>query len=274
MVSHADYTAWISILSFNALFAGVAWVLNMRNCFAIAEHPTSTIAAAAQGYVELHGRTLAPTLTKSPISGTACVWYRCWIYAQSPWPLWRLVSYQSSSKPFILADATGQCLIDPTGAEMLASYRFRRTQDGHCYIEEVLAVDQAIYALGQLKTNRESPESPFVRQGVSRLLGQWKRWPARLLQRYDIDRNGELDIKEWEMAREHALQEVLASQQIHDGQESGLTDPDDGRLFLIAGVPAHVIAQRYSRWAWMHFICLGSWLVAIVSLQSRIGGGV
>lgn len=55
-----------------------AWYANLKRYRTVADTPTSRIASAPQGYVELVGRGQQPPGAGllSPISGLPCLWYR------------------------------------------------------------------------------------------------------------------------------------------------------------------------------------------------------
>ena len=73
----ADSRAHRLILPAIAVVAFVAWLLSLKRMLAIGTTPTSKIASAAQGYVELIGRALphpAGALS-SRFAQLPCVWY-------------------------------------------------------------------------------------------------------------------------------------------------------------------------------------------------------
>jgi hypothetical protein len=93
-----------------------AWLDNLRIYRLLHDTPTSSIASAAQGYVKLagHATALPGQILKSPLSNTECVWHRCFI----PKGNWHGIETGESDAPFLLVDAMGQCVIEPTGAEI------------------------------------------------------------------------------------------------------------------------------------------------------------
>ena len=72
-------TGWLCVLALiggiSLLFAGVA---NFRRSRAVADTPTSRVASAPQGYVELCGRRgcIPGTSVIAPLTAPPCVWYR------------------------------------------------------------------------------------------------------------------------------------------------------------------------------------------------------
>jgi len=232
----------------------LAWLFQLRRLLAISEYPTSTIAAAAQGYVELVGRAQWVLPLKSPMSGRPCVWFRYWVYAQDGNGIWRLEQYQSSEQAFEIVDATGHCRVEPAGAEVIAAERHRKPQHDHCYIEELIPVGKSTYILGQLKTITEETAATQLRQEIGQLLTQWKK-SGSFMKRFDLDGNGEVDMHEWEQARAHAMREVMQKQGVLNQSETHLVHaPRDGRLFMISGVSPHELRSRYRFWGVLHIV--------------------
>ncbi len=236
------------------MFLGLfAWLFNYRRLLVIAEHPTSTIAAVAQGYVELLGRARNLLPQKSPLQGRECVWFRYWVYAKDQNNAWRLADYRSSEQNFEIEDATGRCTVNPTGAEVIASDRHQIIQNDHKYIEELLHSGGTVYVLGKLQTITERNAAQQIKHEVGQLLAQWKKSPFNFKFRFDLNGDGEIDMHEWEQARAQATMEVLDKKGILNKEEVHLIcAPDDGRMFLISGVSPYELRQRYKFWIYLH----------------------
>jgi len=244
--------SFLALAGMAASFA--AWLFQLRRLLAISEYPTSTIAAAAQGYVELVGRAQWMLPLKTPMSGRPCVWFRYWVYAQDGNGIWRLEQYQSSEQAFEIVDATGRCHVEPAGAEVIVAERHRKRQHDHCYIEELIPVGKSTYILGQLQTITEETAATQLRQEIGQLLTQWKK-SGSFMQRFDLDGNGEVDMHEWEQARAHAMREVMQKQGVLNQSETHLVHaPRGGRLFMISGVSPHELRSRYRFWGVLHIV--------------------
>jgi hypothetical protein len=86
------------------------------------------------------------------------------------------------------------------------------------------------------------------------LLAEWKRDRPQLLQRFDLDRDGEISFKEWALARaqakrqaERAHAELAAVPPI-----DVLGCPRDGRLYLLSNLDPLRLTRRFALWAWAH----------------------
>lgn len=239
----------------------VAWVHTFKRVRTIADIATSRIGSAAQGYVELLGRASlhADNLIKSPLSGTACVWFSYAVYSKDNRDReWRRVSSGTSESTFEISDKTGSCQVDPDHAEVIAPERRERVQGDVKHVEEFLFAGSNIYVLGEFSTIGGANSVLSVKEDVGALLAEWKSNPTQLKKRFDLDGNGEIDLKEWELARSAAKREV-EFQHREIRKQSGvhmIKAPRDRRLFLISSMSPQKLRQRYLWWSYFHLAVL------------------
>lgn len=252
-----DRLFWPLCILLIALAALFSWIFNLHRMQAISEIPLSSIASAAQGYVELLGKSLSLLPLKSPLRGLDCVWFRYWIYARDTYGLWQLQEYNASHNRFGLQDSSGYCEIDPAQAEIIASDRHILTRDNHQYIEDVLRVGRRLYVLGELDSGNDTLPAQRIKQETGELITQWKSHPVKFHLRFDLDRDGKIDMQEWELARQQAYHEV---QTRHETLANHLvplvTQPKNTRLFLISGISPHELRASYRFWMQLHFVML------------------
>jgi hypothetical protein len=236
-----------------------AWLLSLRRLRAIRDTPTSRVASAAQGFVELvgKGRPLPDQPVFSPTHSLPCLWYRYRRYKRSGEDNWRQTDSGESDAPFILDDGTGRCLLDPAGAEILTDRKETFQEEDYRVEEELLLIDAPIYALGEFGSHHQFDE----RTELGNVLDDWKQDQDELHRRFDLDGNGEIDPQEWQLARAAAQREVdklkQAAQETPVRHE--LTRPRSGRPYLIACFPPEQLAQRYRVRVWAHFaLCLAA----------------
>lgn len=228
-----------------------------RHARAIADMATSRIGSAAQGYVEVMGRsTTDPAeLLLAPCSQIPCVWYRYRVYsredAHSPW---QQIDSVTSHTTFGMSDATGTCRVDPEHAEVMGAEQRVSYRDGDKLVEELLRPGQPIYVLGEFATLRGSDHAVSLSAEVGELLARWKQDPAQLKRRFDLDGNGQIDLHEWELARRLATRTV--ERQHRDMRQHSelhlVRSPANGRLFLISALPPQQTRRRYLAWSILH----------------------
>jgi hypothetical protein len=248
------FLVWNGILGCVAVAGGVAAYLCHRRVRAITETPTSRIGSAAGGTVELEGRVknVAGGQIKGPLTGTACVWYEYEVtrqmggHGRHSHSRWVTVDRGRSEDLVLLADETGECLVDPQGAKVITapadtdrwlgrSERPTRgptkrgsrwglfpgqgygtfgtggglwfsTRRNYRYMERRIRPGARLYVLGGLDRQHGGSGSPGA--STSEVLRAWKRDPSDLLRRFDSDGDGQIDANEWETARREAQAQV------------------------------------------------------------------
>ena len=259
-VQAEDVAVWPYALAAMSIVSFFAWIATYRRYRQIHDLPTSRIASAAQGYVELFGRSelLPGEPIVSKLSSVPCCWYRYYIERRTSSDKWEYVDSGVSDEYFLLIDDTGQCVISPGGAEVLTKRKETWSQGDYRHTEWLLPAKSVLYALGEFRTTSAAIAELDERADVSHLLAEWKKDKDWLLARFDQNRDGAIDMKEWERARLEARQEV----QRHHGETRArdgvhmLEKPRDGRLFLLATELPDKLGRRFAFWSWAHLIIL------------------
>jgi hypothetical protein len=236
----------------------LAWINAYQRGKAIADTPTSSIAAAAQGYVELQGTASnKPEYYLVGKSGLTCVWFRCISYQKDNDDNWQEFERQVSDSIFEISDASGErCLVDPDHAEIVTTNKRSWYQDSYKYVEEQLIPGQNLYVLGDFSTLSPDSGQADINSEVSQLLKSWKQDHAGMLQHFDTNRDGKIDLQEWEQARQAAYRQVMA-QNRHFQQQPGIhiiARPKNKRLFLISNLAPQQLRRRYLLWTWLHLL--------------------
>jgi hypothetical protein len=255
-----DPAAWRYALAAMAAVSFFAWIASYRRYRTIHDLPTSRIASAAQGYVELFGRSelLGGHAIVSKLSGTPCCWFRYYTEQRDSNDKWHHVDSGTSNEHFLLVDASGECVVSPEGAEVLAARKRTWTQGDYRQTEWTLMPNGVLYALGEFSTVSGAISAMDERADVSHLLKDWKKDKSRLLERFDLNRDGEIDLREWELARLEAQREVRKR---HSEGRAAVTEgvhllrkPGDGRLFLLADALPEKLGRRFALWSGLHLI--------------------
>lgn len=262
----------------------------LRRVRIIEDTPTSKVRSAAQGYVELvgHGELMQGPPIIAPLTGITCTWYRYRIEEKTESydsrgqrrTNWRTIDSGTSESLFLLRDDTGECVVDPDGAEITPAskdvwYGNSPTWSGtppgkrsgglfsgarYRYAEERMHPGDPLYAIGLFRTDGGAYEIPSVREDMRHLLSRWKQDQTALLQRFDRNRDGQIDLHEWEDARDAAQREVLAAQseRLRDPTIHLMAKAGDGRPYILSVLPQDQLAGRF-RW-----LALGSLLLFLV----------
>ena len=249
------HRGWLISLIFVAGLSVLIWHKTFRRSRAITDTPTSRVASAALGYVELlgHSHPLPGQKILSKLTGLPCVWFR-YTVEQRRNNRWFPIDSGESNKEFLLRDASGACVINPEYAEVIATRKDRWTRDEYRFTEHLLLEQDKLYALGELTTSGGAGETLDARRDIGELLDRWKQDQPSLLTRFDLNGDGSLDLREWELARQAARREVRQQHQIAQAQPGTLTlrKPRDDRPYLLSNLAPDQLAKRYSAWNRVH----------------------
>jgi hypothetical protein len=128
------------------------------------------------------------------------------------------------------------------------SVNFTTAFGGHYrYTEEAIYPGDRLYAIGLFKSFGEADRMAIRDELIRARLSQWKTDHADLLQRFDRDGNGSIDLTEWEVARRSASREVTKQQLQEDAQSQhtlGRTN-STRHPFLISAHGEFDLVKRY-----------------------------
>ena len=262
---------WKLAFGFVGLTSAWAWYANLKRYRTVADTPTSRIASAPQGYVEIVGSGRQPPGGRllSPLSGLPCLWYRYRIEHRQD-NRWTLVESGVSDDTFGVDDGSGLLLVDPDGAEILTSRKQVSQQGNYRRTEWTLIENETLYVIGEHITLGGPNAILDKRADMADLLAEWKRDKRTLLARFDTDRDGEISLDEWERARKAASDEVDRAHldiRLKDGVHL-IRKPAYRRPFLIANRDMHALVRHYRFWSWAHLGAVAAALAALASLQA------
>ena len=249
---------WLFCLSAISLISVLAWLSALNRLRAIRDTPTSRIASAAQGYVELvgSGQPFGEPPMLSKLSLLPCLWYRYKIEQRDSENNWKTVDSGESSDCFMLRDDTGTCVIDPESAEIITRHRKQWQQGDDRNTEWTLIGNDPLYIIGQFRTEGGSTLEFDSRAELNALLATWKEDMPALHTRFDLDNDGKLDMTEWMLARQAAKREVSKMMRVAQAQPdlNIISQPRDGKLFLISNLTPEKLSRRYLFWTWAHLV--------------------
>jgi hypothetical protein len=234
--------------------------------------PTSRLRSAAQGYVELEGvAKLAegPPII-APLTQARCVWWRFRVEKKvqsGKNSKWVTVRSGTSEDCFELDDGTGKCMVDPDHATVIPSHYQRwygsaerpdvgpelgrgllRSGFGrYRYTEERIHPAEAVYALGGFRTQAGGSDAFDEQLDLKELLHKWKHDKA-MMALLDMNKDGQVDQKEWEAARRMAVKKVRdehVQRAVDTPDLHILAKPRDGRPYILSGIPQAKLIRRW-----------------------------
>ena len=250
-------TGWLYCLGAVASISIFAWMSALRRLRAIRDTPTSKIASAAQGYVELIGRgeQFGDTPLLGKLSQLPCLWYRYQLEHRTSKNEWKTEDSGESDDSFLLCDESGVCIVDPEQAEITTNHRDHWQRGDYRYTEWQLLKNDPVYVIGEFVT-RSAALDFDTRSEVGALLAEWKKDMPQLHQRFDLNKDGELDMDEWMLARKAAQRVVAENRRELQAQPDMhmICAPRDGKLFLISNLTPEKLSRRYLLWSWAHLV--------------------
>ena len=262
---------WVLCLGLLCIISALAWWTNERYRRAIANTPTAKIGSAPQGYVELIGQArFAGDPVFSPVTGLPCVWYRCLTERADSdnHSNYQYVSTDESTASILIADTSGEALIDPDGAQIEVIEKSVHINGEYRHTVWLILPGQRIFALGEFASVR-GDEHLNLRQDISLRLADIKKDKHELLRRFDRNRDGEIDLTEWEAVRTATELEILAEHRAERAQPAThtLRRPTGNQLFLITTRDPERQLLRYRLWRWFHLLVLVCALQTLWLLQ-------
>lgn len=264
---------WLTSLGLMAAISLTTWLSALKRLRAVRDTPTSKIASAAQGYVELNGRgtVFGDTPLYSKLKLRPCLWYRYQIERRDSEKDWKTEDSGESYDSFLLRDQSGVCVIDPEQAEISTRHKECWTIKDHRYTEWTLNLEDSLYVIGEFRTKNCALEFNS-RVELNDLLAEWKKDMPALHRRFDLDNDGKLDEKEWALARQAAKRAVAKNQQeIAANADMHLIGrPPDGKPYLISNLAPEKLSQRYLLWSWAHLAMLLGALGGLVWVMQTV----
>lgn len=287
------------LLLLACLASWIYWFKKTKRARLIEDVPTSTTRSAAQGYLELIGNAefLPEGKIVSPLSGRACVWYSYKVEkreqsSDGKRDSWKTVENVTSDHIFLLQDDTGQCVVDPHGAEVVCyeSQRWygKTRNPGHApaktglldsvnadyrYTERWIEPAEMLYAIGQFETEGTGEELPSLRDETRTILNTWKQNPELYLKRFDKNNDGQIDEQEWAEVRRAAKQEAEKQRmemaglpQVHIMRKP----PEKSDIYILSSFSDEELIKKYrnsSRWLLICSVISGAAAVWMLNIR-------
>ena len=257
--------------SVGACVGGGWWaVRRMVQARYLLDTPTSKIRSAAQGYVELYGVLQEHKASlQARLTGKPCLWWRFKVeeYSSSDKrSAWRVVESGSSEACFLLSDGTGECLVDPRGAEIRPATKevwqsdqapltmgggglFDWFSSGkqYRYTEERLHAGEPLYAIGDFHTRGGGQQGLDLTAAQGAVIREWKGDYGQLLERFDSDGNQQLDESEWNRVRLAAQLEAEDRHSVQSLQpaQHQMGKPSQAQPFILSSHGEDQLARQF-----------------------------
>lgn len=231
----------------------------------IVDTPTSRIASAAQGYVELEGLGYlmdgVPVLL--PGNQKPCLWYRKVIYEYESignQKGWKKLRDEVSDNLFLIKDASGEAVIDPDDAMVTPNHKRTHYNNNagrkYKHVDTWISINAPLHVMGNFTTTGGAQGEFDVNADVRELLREWKADSNTMLERFDENNDGDIDLEEWKKVREAALEHVLEEHAaLRKVPPTNLVDAthDRRRPFLISAKDQFDIVKRWQLYKYLYF---------------------
>lgn len=259
----------------------------------VQDTPTSRVRSAAQGYLELCGRAAlmpGPPI-RSALAQVPCVWWRCEVWQrtdQGNREGWERIRAETSDDLFLLRDETGACIVDAEGAQVTPTRKSTWTGNraqfvpeagevvryggNYRYSEEYIFEGDPLYALGWFRTQGALPSTSDEGDDVRALLAEWKRDKQKMAE-FDLNRDGVIDLQEWEAARRAALAQVRQENldRALDPDLHVLCRPPDRRAYVLVSGTQKTVVRGLHRKLTLWFSAAGALAIAAIWLLVHAG---
>ena len=285
----AEY--WIVLIVAAAATLAAFWFAwrNWRRARIIEDAPTAKVRSAHQGYIELEGegQLMDGEPIIAPLTQHACLWYRYKIERKDVYHVkggtqtrWVTERQETSDNLFYLVDDTGKCVVDPDGGEISTDEKVQWygdsawpqnspmqgggsmfASDHYRFTEWLVLVGQPLYVIGQFKT--VAPAQLYKTSEITRdLIRDWKKDQGQMLERFDVNKDGQIDEDEWQLVRKSAKMHAQAEFRERAKQPDIhiIAKPeDDKHPFLLSIYPQEQLTKRFRLHA---YLSLGGFFVA------------
>ena len=231
----------------------------------------------------------------APLTGMHCTWYQFRVEEKrqsGKRTEWKTIRKGISEELFLIKDETGECVIDPEGASVTVresdvwyggsasptgrpapkKSRFSFSSGRFRYTEKRLHPGEALYAIGLFKTVGGSGARLDVETDVRELVREWKRDTNEMLERFDLNKDGEIDMEEWQKLRDEAYKHILEKhkeQQAMPPVHMMNRTRDKRRPYILSAVPQDELTSRLHTYALLAFITfaifgvLSTWTISL-----------
>jgi len=203
--------------------------------------PTSKIRSLPMGIVEVKGKAVPRFPVQTPVNRVNCVFYRYKVevfvsrgVGSRKKTYWKIVRGGQSITPFFIQDETGRILVEPFECEAFLKRRYYYSEgffDGaRRFCEWYIMPGEDIYVMGYAGKSREIliARKQKLRERLQELKKNPEKW-----QKYDLNKDGNLDAYEWSLAVEQIKAEIKKEELLSsDKCDVAVSSSRDVKLFI------------------------------------------
>ena len=222
------------------------WTASFRHLRALEDLPLSRIASCAQGYARLEGKAgvfpgkpgEAPLI--SPVTRQPCAWYHYTVVTFDMNGEQKDRTVDESIWSFSMRDTSGECIVDPAGAEIIPVRVTQYRDKAQHWVERSILAGDSLSVIGQFTTASPDVSEEEIKFRVGELLSEWKRERS-------------YTEAEWDGVRAEARARVMAQiAQEPPLAQNRIEKPADDRPFVISGEPTDQLERDLTIWAAIH----------------------
>jgi hypothetical protein len=246
------------------------WTAAFRRLRALEDLPTSHIGTCPQGYSRLEGRAQVfpgkPLF--APVSKRSCCWYRYTVVTMNDEGQAQSRETEETDWSFAMKDATGECVVDPAGAQIIPIHSTRYRDKRQQWHEEAIFPGDELCVVGHFTTAQSGISEAEVQFRVGELLAEWKRDMKSLLARFPPGHSTTYSEREWDAVRTAARREV-ESTLLHEPPQNRIEKPADGRPYIISTESPDGLERDLLIWAWIHALFFVAGVAALAWIYFR-----
>lgn len=208
-----EFMAGMTAGIISSLFLFMLGLKNFRKKNLIEDIPTSKVRSIAMGPVELQGKARGIYKLVSPYAKMECVYYIDSVEVlikDKEGSRWKEVSRICSNLPFYLEDDTGRVIVNPLFVDFHFEPRFTTFDNSSMHdrrIREWFILDrESVYLMGTAQSTKNIAQE--FKAKFDEALRKLKNDKENLM-RFDANKDGVIDVFEWDNAAEQVKQELL-----------------------------------------------------------------
>ena len=242
------------------------WLRCNRRLHVLEDIPLSRVASAAQGYVRLEGRakSFPGKALVSPMTKQVSCWYSYEYYERDRQGHKTVSDSETSVWSFVMSDGSGDCVVDPAGAELIPARVERWREMDRFFLERSIRPGDPLFVIGQYATSSPAVLERDIDFQVGQRIAEWKKDMPALVRRFDLNADGQFSEQEWDLLRAEARREVVTELARNPPQpQNAVSRPAGDDPYIVSGMSRSQLTLDLKIWAWLN---LGGFVACAVLL--------